>query len=78
MDQNPNHFPTLLIVCLLASILLYVASSIIGYVHQRKLAANIRALGAQDTNALPSSAVNDEEQEMANYLADEEKKADAH
>ena len=78
MDQNPNHFPTLLIVCLLASILLYVASSIIGYVYHRKLASNVCLPGTQDTNALPSSAVNDEEQEMANYLADEEKKTDTH
>ncbi|UJR20194.1 hypothetical protein I4U23_023326 [Adineta vaga] len=36
MDKNPNHFPTLLIVCILISIVLYIISNAISYFYQRK------------------------------------------
>ena len=78
MDKNPNQFPTLLIVCLLMAIVLYVIASIIGHLHQRKTAANLRTSRTKDNSTLPSSDVNNEEQEMANYLADEEKKTAIH
>jgi len=36
MDYNPNHFPTLLAVCILMAIILYTASHIVYFFHQRK------------------------------------------
>ncbi len=67
MDSNPNHFPTLLIVCILVSILLYVASNVIAFIHQRN--------SAKDTpRTTGTKSVNEEEQEMANYLKDQDDK----
>ncbi len=67
MDSNPNHFPILLIVCILVSIILYVASNVIAFIHQRN--------SAKDTPRITGTkSVNEEEQEMANYLKDQDDK----
>ncbi len=73
MDQNPNHFPTLLIVCILMSILLYAASNLIYFLHQRKNLLNARA-SITNAAAFPPESFNDEEQQMADYLRDQEDK----
>ena len=36
MDLNPNHFPTLLAVCILMAIILYIVSHLVHFFHQRK------------------------------------------
>lgn len=69
MDLNPNHFPTLLFICILMSILLYVISNVIYFFHQRKNAKNVQASVTNGTTLNPES-VNEEEEQMANYLRD--------
>jgi hypothetical protein len=66
MDNNRNHFPTLLIVCILMSILLYAASNVIAFIHQRNSAKDAQTTLAVATKL--STGVNEEEQEMASYL----------
>ncbi len=66
MDGNPSHFPTLLIICILISILLYVASNVVAFIHQRNSAKNVATTA--------TTAANEEEQQMANYLQDQEDK----
>ncbi len=36
MDHNPNHFPTLLVICVTVAIILYVLSNVLYFFHQRK------------------------------------------
>ena len=62
MDTNPNHFPTLLFICILMSILLYVISNILYFIHQRKKTKNARLITAND-NELNFKSVDNEEQE---------------
>lgn len=72
MDTNPNHFPTLLIVCILLSILLYVASNVISFIHQRNSAKDTAIISTVGTKL--TVGVNEEEQEMASYLREQEDK----
>ncbi|CAF0728307.1 unnamed protein product [Adineta steineri] len=37
MDYDPNHFPTIIITCIILTIMLYMVSNIIIFVHQRNL-----------------------------------------
>jgi hypothetical protein len=73
MDRNPNHFPTLLIVCMLMSILLYVASTVVYFLHERKNSLNARA-SITNGAALSPDIFNEEEQQMTEYLRDQENK----
>ena len=40
MNTNPNHFPTLLLGCILTSILLYITANVVYFVHQRTTTNN--------------------------------------
>ena len=73
MDRNPNHFPTLLIVCILMSIILYLASNLVYFLHERKNLLNVR-LSATNGAALSPEGFGEEEQQMANYLRDHDDK----
>ena len=50
MDLNPNHFPTLLVICTLMSIILYITSYTVYFFHQRNTLLN--------TNDVPISFEN--------------------
>jgi len=73
MDRNPNQFPTLLIVCILMSIILYVASNLIFIFHRRKNPLNAR-VSVTNGAALSPESFNEEEQQMSNYLSAQEDK----
>ncbi|CAF1039835.1 unnamed protein product [Rotaria sordida] len=69
MDRNPKHFPTLLIVCLLMSIIFYLISYVIYSIHKRKNLSNPRP-SVTGGAALSPENFNEEEQQMATYLRD--------
>ena len=73
LDRNAKHFPTLLIVCMLMSIVLYIVSNVVYLIHQRKTASDVRVPGTTASDRLPKG-INEEEQEMASYLRDQEEK----
>ncbi len=68
MDKNPNHFPTLLFICIIMSILLYIISNVIYFIHQRKTTKN----ASTNPTKLSQEVVNDEEEEMTTYLRNQE------
>ncbi len=68
MVRNPKHFPTLLIVCILMSIIFYIVSNIVCFFHERKKSLNARP------SVTHGAALATEEQQMANYLRDQEDK----
>ncbi len=70
MDRNRNHFPTLLFICILMSILLYVISNVIYFLHQRKSVKNSQVLTTDGTTLNPEG-FNEEEQQMVSYLKDQ-------
>ncbi|CAF4331717.1 unnamed protein product, partial [Rotaria sordida] len=69
MDHNPKHFPTLLIVCLLMSIIFYLISYVIYFIQKRKNLSNARP-SVTSGAALSPENFNEEEQQMATYLRD--------
>ncbi|CAF4000005.1 unnamed protein product, partial [Rotaria sp. Silwood1] len=71
MDLNPNHFSTLLILCILMSIILYVASNLVYAFYQRKDLSNARS-SVTDGAALSLEGFNEEEQLVTNRLKDQE------
>jgi len=73
MDRNPNHFPTLLTVCILMAIILYIASHVIHLFHQRENLLHVRSSVTNDP-ALSPVCFNEEEQQMAIYLRNQEDK----
>jgi hypothetical protein len=73
MDRNPNHFPTLLAVCILMAIILYIASHLVHFFHQRKNLLHARSSVINGT-ALSSEHLNEEEQQMTIYLRNQEDK----
>ncbi|CAF3873017.1 unnamed protein product, partial [Rotaria sordida] len=73
IDRNPNHFPTILAVCILMAIILYIASHIVYFFHQQKNLLNVRSL-VINGSALSSEYCNEEEQQITNYLRDQEDK----
>lgn len=36
MDDNPKHFPTILTMCIIMAIILYIISHVVYFFHQRK------------------------------------------
>ena len=66
MDRNPNHFPTLLAVCILMAIILYITSHLVYYVHQRNTLINDATLSPE--------RLNEEEEQMNIYLTNQEDK----
>ncbi|CAF1445585.1 unnamed protein product, partial [Rotaria sordida] len=73
IDRNPNHFPTILAVCILMAIILYIASHIVYFFHQQKNLLNVRS-SVINGSALSSEYCNEEEQQITNYLRDQEDK----
>ncbi len=71
MDKNPNHFPTLLFIGILISIILYVLSNIVHFIHQRQTTKKAETTSTNSKKISPEG-VNDEEQEMTIYLRDQE------
>lgn len=70
MDHNPNHFPTLLIVCILMSILLYIVSNVVHFIHRRTTGSIIDV----PANERFPKGISEEEQEMDSYLRNQEQK----
>lgn len=62
MDRNPNNFPILLTVGVLACMLLFILLNVIVFFHQRKLKAK------QNQISTVTNEINEEEQKMADYL----------
>jgi hypothetical protein len=73
MDHNPNHFPTLLAVCILMAIILYIASHLIHFFHQRKNLLHARS-SVTNGRVLSSEYFNEDEQQTAIYLKNQEDK----
>ncbi|CAF1425116.1 unnamed protein product [Adineta ricciae] len=67
MDRNSDHFPTLLIICMLVSIILYIASNVIHFVHRRKTSSHARGSVIRGAPFLPER-ISLEEKEMNEYL----------
>lgn len=45
MDHNPNHFPTLITACVIISIVFYIISNIIVFIHERRFKRKDHSLG---------------------------------
>ncbi|CAF3586079.1 unnamed protein product [Rotaria sp. Silwood1] len=73
MDYNPNHFPTILAVCISMAIILHIASHLVYFFHQRKNLLNAQP-SVTNGLALSPEGSNEEEQQMTNYLRDREDK----
>jgi hypothetical protein len=73
MDHNPNHFPTLLVICVIVAIILYVLSNILYFFHQKKYSLNTRT---SETGAIVFSSgrldeqEQEQEQQTITYLRD--------
>lgn len=70
MDLNPNHFPTILILCLILSISFYVLSTIVFYIdkNQREKSSTKSKIVVKVTD--PTNPT--EEEEMIKYLSHQE------
>ena len=66
MDRDPNHFPTLLTICVIIPIILYIISTIITFFHDRNL--KNRQHPINNNVPLTPHNISDEEQQLANYL----------
>ncbi|UJR20184.1 hypothetical protein I4U23_023316 [Adineta vaga] len=73
MDHSSKHFPTLLIVCILMSIIMYVASNVVHLIHEKKISSNTRGAVTNDTGPF-REPINQEEQELNDYLRNQENK----
>jgi hypothetical protein len=73
MDRNTKHFPTLLIICMLMSIILYVASNLVCFFHKRNKSLNVRASVTHGA-AVSVEGFGEEEQQMTNFFKDQEDK----
>ncbi|UJR17184.1 hypothetical protein I4U23_004079 [Adineta vaga] len=49
MDHNPNHFPTLLAIYILMTIILYIASYVVYFFHQRSVLNNKKIRSPKNT-----------------------------
>lgn len=72
LDKNPEHFPTLLIICILMSILFYIASNVVYFIHQKKNLLDARASLTRGAALTPEGF--NEEQELSNQLRNQENK----
>jgi len=73
MDRNANHFPTLLAVCILMAIILYIVSHLVYFFHQRNNLLHARSSVKNDPTLSPE-CFNEEEQQMGIYLRNQEDK----
>jgi hypothetical protein len=67
MDHDPNHFPTLLTASVITSIILYVISNLIAFLHERDL-KNKQHSVINDELLTTKNKSNEEEQSMIHYL----------
>lgn len=76
LDSNPNHFPTLLIICMIMSILLYVSASIVAFFHKKKRQTSkiVQVTKTNEELEIVPQQISEEEQQMENYLKDQENK----
>ncbi|CAF0992710.1 unnamed protein product [Adineta steineri] len=68
MDINPQHFPTLLMICVLLSIVLYSSASLLSFCHRRQVAK--KSQHAISKNVPIVSHLNEEEEEMTMFFVD--------
>ncbi len=73
MDLNSKYFPILLFICMLMSIILYIASNSFYLFHERKKLLKPRP-SLTNGAALYNGSFNGEEQQMANDFSDAEDK----
>ncbi|CAF1077410.1 unnamed protein product [Adineta steineri] len=63
MDHDPNHFPTLLAVCILMTTIIYIVSHLVHFVHQRKNLSHAQSSANNDTTH-SSEGFREEEQQI--------------
>ncbi|CAF1195854.1 unnamed protein product [Adineta steineri] len=63
MDHDPNHFPTLLAVCILMTTIIYIVSHLVHFVHQRKNLLHAQSSANNDTTH-SSEGFREEEQQI--------------
>lgn len=51
MDHNPNYFPILITVCVIISIVFYILSNIVVFVHERNLPPKDPSMGNDRSTA---------------------------
>ena len=66
MDQNRKHFPTLLITCVILSIICFFTAFIISSAHQKKI--NLKNKSNQINDKQQFSQLNQEEQQIEKDL----------
>ncbi|CAF3192999.1 unnamed protein product [Rotaria sp. Silwood2] len=70
LDKKPNHFPTLLMTCVVLAIIFFVMAFIISSIHQRNLKLKKISLPISDYKNV--SKKSEEEQQMETYLTKDE------
>jgi hypothetical protein len=70
LERDDRHFPTLLIICVILSILFFVAASLISSIHQRKLNSIANSNIILDNRQLSNTS--EEEKQMEIYLTNTE------
>jgi uncharacterized protein YpmS len=70
LDENYKHFPTLLIICVICSVIFFSIAFVISSTHQRKLNSKKNSIELKETNIV--SNINDEEKQMESYLTDQQ------
>lgn len=66
MDYNPKHFPTLITVSVISSIVLFTILNIIVFVHRRN--SRTEDDSAADNQPVTTEKFNEEEQKLAKYI----------
>ncbi len=66
LDNNRKHFPSLLIICVILSIILFVFALILSSIHKKKV--NLKKTSIEIVDKKYISNVNEEEQQMEIYL----------
>jgi hypothetical protein len=70
MDHNPDHFPTLLVICIMVAIILYVLSNILYFFHQKTHSLSARTRGPSAVAYSSGSLDDQEQQQTINYVTD--------
>jgi large-conductance mechanosensitive channel len=66
MDHDPNHFPTLITVCVITTIILFILINMIIFFHERSVKDHQQAV--MNEVKLTTDQLGEEEKEMTNYL----------
>ena len=67
MDRNYKHFPTLLISCVLCSIILFVLALVISSIHEKKTIQKKKSISIEENQRMKN--ISEEEQQMETYLS---------